>query len=408
MAKIVPFKAVRPPRNKAHLVGSRSYLGYSDEELEEKLRGNPYTFLHIIMPEMHAEKRNSTTREERFEMVKEGYNYFKLSGILAKDESPCFYIYRQTKGGISHTGIIAGISVDDYNEGHIKIHEQTLTKREEIFKQYLDFTGFNAEPVLLAYPTLPALKEIQDEIVSHRAEYEFHTTDTVLHEMWMIDDPTLQSQIQALMAEVPDVYIADGHHRTASSALLAASKSDEQDPAHYFMAYLLPDTELTIYDFNRLVRDIGHMSDEDFLAGISEFFDVSEHEGMHKPHHHGEISMYMDNQWYVLEVKDKSENKSPVQRLDTYVLNRTIFEKVLGIEDIKTDSRLSFMDGLQGMIGLQEAVDKGYYKVAFGLYPISFEELKDVADAKEIMPPKSTWIEPKLRSGLTIYELFDD
>lgn len=408
MAKIVPFRAVRPPRNKAHLVGSRSYLAYSDEELEEKLIGNPYTFLHIIMPEMHGEKRRNTTREQRFSMVKEGYNYFKLSGILKKDEKPCFYIYRQTKGGISHTGIIAGISVEDYNQGHIKIHEQTLTKREEIFKQYLDSTGFNAEPVLLAYPALPELKKIQDDIVSHRAEYEFHTTDTVLHELWMIDDADQQEQIQTLMANVPDVYIADGHHRTASSALLAADKTGENEPCHYFMAYLLPHTELTIYDFNRLVRDIGDLSNEEFLTGMSEFFDVSLHDGMHKPNHHGEISMYMDNQWYVLEVKDKSENKSPVQRLDSYVLNRTIFEKVLGIADIKTDNRLSFMDGLQGMIGLQEAVDKGYYKVAFGLFPISFEELKDVADAKEIMPPKSTWIEPKLRSGLTIYELFED
>jgi uncharacterized protein (DUF1015 family) len=407
MAKVIPFKAVRPLRNKAHLVGSRSYLGYSDQDLEDKLKGNPYTFLHIIMPEMHAEKRRTTSREERFTMVREGYNYFKLTGILVKDEHPCFYVYRQTKGGISHTGIIGAISVGDYEDGHIKVHEQTLTKREIVFKEYLEFTGFNAEPVLMAYPEHALIKNIQDDIVKERPEYEFTTTDTVLHELWMIEDQSQQREIQELMACIPDMYIADGHHRIASSALLANEKGKEYDTCNYFMAYLLPDTELTIYEFNRLVRDIGDLSHEEFIAALSKTFDIRASIDVCKPRRHGEISMYLEDRWYMLTVKEPKEKINPVSRLDCFVLHQTIFEDILGIVDAKTDRRLEFMDGLRGMSGLQEAVDNKEFKIAFGLYPISFEELKDVADAQEIMPPKSTWIEPKMRSGLTIYELFE-
>ncbi|MFT5185379.1 MAG: hypothetical protein ACI84C_002524, partial [Flavobacteriales bacterium] len=212
MAHISPFKAVRPARDKVGLVGSRSYLTYSQNELEARLNYNPYTFLHVIKPELHEGQRKELTRDQRFNLVKDGYSYFKEMGIFKQDAEACYYVYRQTKGTAIFTGLVAGVAVSDYTSGHVKIHEQTITSREKIFEEYLRRTGFNAEPVLLAYPDRASLTQVMDDVAQERPEYEFTTTDMVLHEMWMVSDPTLMDVITKEMAAVNDVYIADGHH----------------------------------------------------------------------------------------------------------------------------------------------------------------------------------------------------
>ena len=405
MAHISPFKAVRPARDKAGLVGSRSYLTYSQNELEARLNYNPYTFLHVIKPELHEGQLKTLTRIERFDLVKEGYSYFKEMGIFKKEEEECFYIYRQTKGTAVFTGLVAGVAVTDYTSGHVKIHEQTITSREKIFEEYLTRTGFNAEPVLLAYEDREGLNLAIDKATEDRPEYEFTTTDMVLHEMWMVNDPVVMDVITKEMAAVEDVYIADGHHRSASSALLAQDQHGKKGPWDNFMSLLLPQSQLKIYDFNRLVKTLNGMPKSDFIAKLSESFEVKTSGRIHKPEHRGNFSMYLDSEWYSLEVKQEFIIDSVVGRLDSSVLTDQVLRPLLGISDLKTDERISFLDGTKGLHALADAVDSGMFEVAFALYPVEFEQLKEVADTGNIMPPKTTWIEPKLRSGVLIYEL---
>lgn len=405
MAHISPFKAVRPARDKVGLVGSRSYLTYSQNELEARLNYNPYTFLHVIKPELHEGQRKKLTRDERFSLVKEGYTYFKEMGIFKQEEKESFYVYRQTKGTSVFTGLVAGVAVSDYTSGHVKIHEQTITSREKIFEEYLMKTGFNAEPVLLAYPDREGLNAAIEVATQGRAEYEFTTTDMVMHEMWMVNDPELMDTITKEMAAVEAVYIADGHHRSASSALLAKDQNGKKGPWDNFMSLLLPQSQLKIYDFNRLVKSLNGMPKSEFLSKLSESFEVVKTVRIHKPEHRGNFSMYLDNEWYSLNAKDEIIVDSVVGRLDSSVLTDQVLRPLLGISDLKTDERISFLDGTNGLHPLADAVDSGMFEVAFALYPVEFEQLKEVADTGNIMPPKTTWIEPKLRSGVLIYEL---
>ncbi len=405
MAQISPFKAVRPARDKVGLVGSRSYLTYSQNELEARLNYNPYTFLHVIKPELHEGQRKTLSRDARFDLVKEGYTYFKEMGFLRQEEKESFYIYRQTKGMAIFTGLVAGVAVDDYTQGHVKIHEQTITSREKLFVEYLQRTGFNAEPVLLAYEDRDSLNLAIDRITLERPEYEFTTTDMVLHEMWVVNEPEQVALITNEMAAVNAVYIADGHHRSASSALLAKHKDGKRGPWDQFMSLLLPQSQLKIYDFNRLVNSLNGMSKSEFLSRISESFEVEKTGRIHQPAHRGNFSMYLDGAWYSLEVKPEFVVDSVVGRLDSSVLTDQVLRPLLDISDLKTDERISFLDGTKGLHALSDAVDSGMFEVAFALYPVEFDQLKEVADTGNIMPPKTTWIEPKLRSGVLIYEL---
>jgi uncharacterized protein (DUF1015 family) len=409
MPKIAPFRAVRPHRDKAHLVGSRSYLSYSGKDLEDKLEGNPFTFLHVLRPEMHAGERLKVDRLARYQLVNDEYKSFFDKDILQKEAEPSFYIYRQTKGPQTFKGIIAGVAVEEYLEGHVKIHEQTITFRERIFQEYLEITGFNAEPVLLTYEGREAIDTLVDSIVAERPEYEFYTTDKVKHELWVVGDKEIQQRLIDEMALVPDVYIADGHHRCASSALLSGMKGHGQSqPFNRFMSLLMPSSELKIYEYNRLVKELNGLSAQEFISALKESFEVSAAGGpvQAKGFHH--LTMYLGGEWYDLHVKKDKVGNDPVSKLDTRILTNQVLRPILGIEDIRTDKRISFIDGLQGIEGIQRAVDSGRYAVGFSLFPVTFEQLKTVSDCGAIMPPKSTWIEPKLRTGLTIYELFED
>ena len=414
MINIKPFKAVRPTRDKAYLVASRSYLSYSDTTLREKLLNNPYTFLHIINPE-YSSNTPLLAGIEKYKMVRAKYNEFKDNGTLVRDEKACLYIYQQVTAENIYTGIIAASSVDDYINGSIKVHEHTIAKREFMFADYLETTGFNAEPVLLSYSKVPRINKIMEVYMQERPEYEFTSTNKVLHHLWLIDNESDIQEIQRLFKGVESVYIADGHHRSASSSSLCMRKRNEhhgsnrEEPFDYFMSFLIDDEQMRIYDFNRLVGDLNGLSVEEYLLRVSEVYTFEKKSGAHKPSQKDEISMYLDGNWYSLIAKEHSYNSAHcVEHLDTAILSKNILEPILGIKDIRNDDRIDFMDGKQGLMALESAVDCGEYRVAFALKSITFEQLKRVADQNEIMPPKSTYIEPKLRSGLTIYSIDTD
>ena len=405
MSKFIPFRAVRPPRDKAHLVGSRSYVNYTEQDLEDKLRSNPFTFLHVINPELHPVKHRHISHRERFELVRKEYDRFFELGHFIKDEKKAFYLYRQTKEGSQYVGIIGGISVDDYRSGHIRIHEETLTQKEQLFEEYLEVTRFNAEPVLLTYDDVNEINDVQDKYLQKRPEFEFLTTDGVKHEMWLISKKADKAVLKEEFDKLNCVYIADGHHRSASSALLSEQLDEAGKYKDYFMAMMMPSSNLRIVDFNRLVKSLNGMRRNELLERLEDHFHVSACAERYQQEQQGVFGMYLYGDWYRLELKEKFIKENPLEQLDAQVLTDTILKPLLGIKDLKTDSTVDFLSGLEGMEGLEKEVDSGRYKVAFALYPVSVEQLKHVADQGGVMPPKSTWIEPKLRSGLTIYEI---
>lgn len=413
MAVIKPFKGIRPTRDKAHLVASRSVNLYKPRILNAKLEENPYTFMHVILPEFGTKATTKPNTSERFKLVRKSFENFQKRGIFLQDKNDCLYIYRQLKDGFTYTGIIAGASVDDYLNGVIKIHEQTLTKREEIFKNYLDICGFNAEPVLLSYQDDATVESVLGRYTSTRAEYEFATTDGVIHLLWVIDKKKDIDTVVKAFSKIPAIYIADGHHRSASSALLAVERRKKKknytgnEMFNYCMAFFISESQLNIYDFNRVVKDLNGLSNQQFLQRLKENFDVeSKGKKCYRPKKLHNFSMYLNGEWYSLTAKKGSFNsKHPVGNLDAQILTDTILSPILGIHDLKTDSRIEFVGGLRGMEGLQQKVDEGKMKVAFGLFPVKVGQLKEIADTNNIMPPKTTWIEPKLRSGLVIQSL---
>ncbi len=409
MATIRSFKAIRPTRDKAHLVASRSYLSYSDETLKEKLDNNPYTFLHIINPDYKKTVKNSGT--EKYKLVKNKFQEFVNDGILFQEKTESIYIYQQIKENKIYTGLIAATSVDDYINGNIKLHEHTLNKREEMFRNYLQTTSFNAEPVLLTYKDNEIINSIIQQKIQERAEYEFTTTNKALHKLWGVNDKNIIKKITEEFKNIKNIYIADGHHRSASSVLLCKNlrekypDSDSDDNFNFFMSCLIPESELNIINFNRLVKHTNGLSLNEFIHLVKKNYMVSEKgEEPYSPISKDEISMYLSGKWYSLVANIKNY-KTTSESLDPSILSANILSPILGITDEKTDQNISFYDGTIPLSVLKNKVDSGEYSIAFILKPIDIESLKKVSDNKEIMPPKSTYIEPKLRSGLTIYTL---
>ena len=411
MIEVKPFKAVRPKRDKANLVASRSYLSYSENILREKLINNPFTFLHVINPE-YSLKSPILFGLDKYRKIREKLNFFIRQEILVQEEKPMFYIYQQISPETNYVGIIAATAVDDYLNNKIKVHEQTIEKREVMFSDYLKYSGFNAEPVLLAYPKVPGINKIIKSYISTRPEYEFTTTNMVLHNLWLIDNAIDIQAIISLFSSVDSLYIADGHHRTASSSLLCKHNrmakfiTNKNSPFNYFMSFLIDDEQMRIYDFNRLLKDLNGLSVEDFFSKVKSVYLVKKLEKAQKPSGIDEICMYLDSFWYSLIARKNTFNSQDcVDSLDPSILTKNILGPILGLNDIRNDKRIDFMDGKKGLKGLQNAVDSGEFRLAFALKPIAFSQLKEVADQNKSMPPKSTYIEPKLRSGLTIYKL---
>lgn len=414
MAKIIPFKAIRPTRDKAYLVSSMPAYIYPKHLLEAKLESNPYTFLHVINPEFRADNKTQPNSVERFEHVREKFDEFNAKGVFLQDEKESFYIYRQITKTNTYIGLITGISVDDYLNGNIKIHEHTLTQREETFKLYLDVCQFNAEPVLLTYEDNPTVDAIINKYINTRSEYEFCTTHHIKQDLWLVNDENDISTLIEAFKNIKTIYIADGHHRSASSVLYAQSKREEnpnydkEAKFNYFLSYLIPESKLNIIEYNRTVSSLNEHTPESFLEEVNKSFEIEEKLATYSPIKKHNFSMYLAGKWYSLMAKKGTYNENDiVGNLDARILTENILKPILGIKDLKTDNRIEFMEGTRGPEGLQRKVDNEEAIVAFGLYPVSIEQLKAVADANNIMPPKSTWIEPKMRSGLTIYSLED-
>ena len=411
MAIVKPFKAVRPSRDKAALVSSKSYEIYTPEMLHSKLAFNPFTFLHVINPGYKYHKQD-VSGDLRFKLVHNRYLEFKEDKIFKQDKAPAFYIYKKTTATNSFCGIITATSVEDYHNNVIKKHEGTLKERELLFENYLKNTGFNAEPVLLTYPDNDVIKTIIEKYKKQRPEYEFSTTDKDLHLLWVVDQKKDIEQIIEAFKKVDTLYIADGHHRSTSSCLLAQNLAKENEnhtgneDYNFFMSYLLPESQLSIYEFNRFIKDLNGFTADEFLIELDTFFRIEKRgQELYKPKEKHHFCMYLNGDFYALYLR-KSTYKftDSLSKLDAEILYQTVLKPILGIEDIRNASKILYSQNKTDSLELKTKVDTGDYKVSFGMLPTTIKELKGIVDAGLMMPPKTTYIEPKLRSALTIYE----
>lgn len=410
MAKILPFKAVRPTRDKVSLVASRSYQSYTPEERDSRMDYNPYSFLHIVNPgyKFHQE----ISGEQRYTLVRNRYLEFKEEKIFIQDPVSMYYLYKiVNREGESFCGIIAAASAMDYESNVIRKHENTLTERETVFKEYLKTVGFNAEPVLLTYPDNKELENLIAQVVKDRPEYEFTTTCKDTHFLWNISEPAMVAIIEQVFEKIPVLYIADGHHRSASSYLLSEDITQSEENTgdssyNYFMSYLIPESELRIYEFNRLIKDLNGLSKEEFLIKLDSCFRI-ENRGLevYKPSKAHHFSMYLDGEFYSLYLrKTEYTFENALDQLDAQILYQTVLNPILDIKDLRTDTRIEYSHGKNDIVYVKGLIDQGEFKVGFNLYPATVDQIKAIADQGLVMPPKSTYIEPKLRSGLTIYE----
>ena len=410
MAIVKPFSAVRATRDKVALVSSKSYEAYSKGKRKAKLDFNPYTFLHIINPGYKYNQEMSG--EQRFKLVYNRYLEFKEDGIFTQDKNPALYIYQKTTPTNVFCGLIAATSVEDYENNLIKKHEGTIHKRELLFENYLNNTGFNAEPVLLTYPDNSEISEIIEKHQLKRAEYEFTTSDKKSHMLWVVSDKNDISSITKAFQKIDALYIADGHHRSSSSCLLAKNLANK-NPNHtgeenynFFMSYLIPESHLNISEYNRFVTDLNGLSTDEFLVELDAYYRIEKRgQELYKPTKKHHFSMYLSGEFYSLYLrKTIYEFSDTLSKLDTEILYRTVLNPILGITDIKNDNRIAYSHEKHDSLHLKSKVDSGHFTVSFGLVPINITELKEIADEGLQMPPKSTFIEPKLRTGLTIYE----
>lgn len=409
MAEIRPFKAIRPVRDKVHLMAAMPQYYYKRNVLKAILETNPFTFLNIIHPEFKSKVKTAPNSTERFLQIREKYGTFLEQGYLIRDPEEHLYVYRQTKGDHAYLGVIGGASVREYNEDKIRKHEATLTSREAVFVNYLDVVGYNAEPVLLSYSGEPAIQKILAEKILERPEYEFTTTDLSKHELWVLTPDETTTLVQAF-EKVNAVYIADGHHRSASSSglhELRKQRGDQHFPNEdYFMAFFVEEANLRILEFNRLVKNLNGHTEASFLKALTESFDVQALGKARKPTCVHEMTMCLGNNWYQLRCKDGIVDEDhPVKSLDAEILTDYVLKPILGIKDLKADDNIDFVSGNFSATEIGKLIRKGDFIASFLLFPLGFEEVRRVADNQMIMPPKSTWVEPKLRSGLTIYHL---
>lgn len=411
MAKILPFKAVRPTRDKVSLVASRSYQTYTQAEREARLDYNPFSFLHIVNPGYKYAREIKGT--ERYALVKNRYLEFKEDNVFVHDETPSYYIYKIVdRDGQIFNGIVAAASAEDYESNIIRKHEDTIEYRERIFKDYLKTVGFNAEPVLLTYPDNDMISKIIQNAQKERAEFEFTTTYRDTHYLWKLEQLDVIEMIQKEFEKMSTIYIADGHHRSASSYLLYKdekalnSNHTGEESYNHFMTFLIPESELRINEFNRLVKDLNGLTKEEFLIQLDTIFRIENRGTMpYKPSKKHHFSMYLDGEFYSLYLRKSLYNfKTSLDALDAQILYKTILHPILGIEDLRNDIRIDYINGKKDIINVKDKIDHGEFAVGFGMVPVDINEMKQIADDGLKMPPKSTFIEPKLRSGVTIYE----
>ncbi|TAH38773.1 MAG: DUF1015 domain-containing protein [Bacteroidetes bacterium] len=412
MAIIKAFKGIRPKKEFATKIASKPYDVLNEKEAKLEAAGNPYSFYHVIKPEIDFPEDFDHYAPEIYLKGKENFSKMMKDGVFFQDDKDCLYIYAQTMDGRRQYGIVAAAAIEDYFNDVIKKHELTRPDKEEDRKKHVRVSMLNYEPVFFAYPKVDALDKIVQEVIKGQPEYDFVADEGIGHTFWTIrDDKT----IQAIISEFAklNTYVADGHHRTAAAALVGKDLRKEnqnhtgKEAYNYFLAVHFPDDQLAIMDYNRVVKDLNGLSSEQFLKSLENKFEIEKiGTKIFKPSCLHEFGMYLDGVWYKLTAhKDAYNDNDPILSLDVTVLSKHILEPILNIKDLRTDKRIEFVGGLRGLSELEKRVDSGEMKVAFALYPVSMKQLIDIADSGEIMPPKTTWFEPKLRSGLILHSL---
>lgn len=413
MAKVKPFRGIRPPKHLVEQVASRPYDVLNSEEARTEAEGNPKSLYHIIKPEIDFEPGKDEHAPEVYDKAVENFEAFRNNGWLVQDEKEHYYIYAQTMNGRTQYGIVVAANVDDYMNGVIKKHELTRRDKEEDRMKHVRCQNANIEPVFFAFPDNKDLEEVIKTVTAAEPEYDFTAPDGFGHHFWVVDNETMTERITKDFDKIPYLYIADGHHRTAAAALVGNEKA-RMNPQHrgdeeynYFLAVAFPASHLKIIDYNRLVRDLNGLSPAEFLEKLEKCFVVKDMgEVIYQPEKLHNFSLYLEGRWYSLTAREGTyDDNDPIGVLDVTISSDHILRDILGITDLRSDKRIDFVGGIRGLEELKRRVDSGEMAVALALFPVSMDQLINIADTGNIMPPKTTWFEPKLRSGLVIHKL---
>lgn len=413
MAKVKPFRGLRPPKQFVEQVASKPYDVLSSEEARAEAEGNEKSLYHIIKPEIDFEPGTGEHEQKVYDKAVENFQKFQREGWLVQDEKEQYYLYAQTMDGRIQYGLVVGASVDDYLTGKIKKHELTRKEKEVDRMHHIEINNANIEPVFLSFPTNEVLERVIAQTAKTQPEYDFVSEDGIGHTLWCISDDAVINEITEAFAKIPYLYIADGHHRTAAAAHVGEKKA-KADPNHtgkeeynYLLAVCFPESHLKVMDYNRVVKDLNGLTDEEFLQKVGEKF-VVEDKGteIYRPAALHNFSLYLGGKWYSLTAKEGTyDDNDPIGVLDVKISSDYILRDILNIVDLRTDKRIDFVGGIRGLGELKDRVDSGEMKMALALYPVTMRQIIDIADSGNIMPPKATWFEPKLRSGLIIHKL---
>ena len=413
MAKVKPFRGLRPPKQFVEQVASKPYDVLSSEEARAEAEGNEKSLYHIIKPEIDFEPGTGEHEQKVYDKAVENFQKFQREGWLVQDEKEQSYLYAQTMDGRTQYGLVVGASVDDYLTGKIKKHELTRKEKEVDRMHHIEINNANIEPVFLSFPTNEVLERVIAQTAKTQPEYDFVSEDGIGHTLWCISDDAVINEITEAFAKIPYLYIADGHHRTAAAAHVGEEKA-KADPNHtgkeeynYLLAVCFPESHLKVMDYNRVVKDLNGLTDEEFLQKVGEKF-VVEDKGteIYRPAALHNFSLYLGGKWYSLTAKEGTyDDNDPIGVLDVKISSDYILRDILNIVDLRTDKRIDFVGGIRGLGELKDRVDSGEMKMALALYPVTMRQIIDIADSGNIMPPKATWFEPKLRSGLIIHKL---
>lgn len=415
MATIRPFKGIRPIEELASKIAALPYDVMNSEEAREMVEGNPYSFLHIDRAEIDLDPSIDVHDKKVYEKARENLDKMIKEKQFIQDEKPCLYIYRQIMNGRAQTGLVFCASIDDYINNAIKKHEFTRADKEQDRINHVNYCDANTGPIFLTYRedevTSEVIKQWSKEGTKRKPVYDFVSEDGIGHQVWVIDNELIVKEIVALFGEIENLYIVDGHHRSASAVKVGLMRREEnpnytgEEEFNYFLAVAFPDNDLMVMDYNRVVKDLNGLTEEEFLNKVSEKFIISERDEQVKPSNKHTFGMYLEDKWYLLEAKEGSYNaEDPIESLDVAILQNNVLTPILGIEDVRTSDRIDFIGGIRGIKELERRVHKDM-KVAFSMYATEVSDIMSVADTNQVMPPKSTWFEPKLRSGLFVHKL---
>ena len=414
MSIFVPFKAFRPTQENAESIASKPYDVLNAKEAKLEAQGNPISFYNVIKPEINFPEDSNYYAPEVYLEGKKQFDALVSKNVINQDSSNNYYVYELTMNGHVQTGLVGCCAIDDYFNNAIKKHELTRPDKEEDRKNHIRASKLNYEPVFLSYPQVNAIDELVNEVKNNAVVYDFIADDGIRHRVWTVDNIDVLNQIESLcQSDVPSIYIADGHHRTAAGALVGRELRDSRNGNsndnrrdNYFMAVVFPDNQLKILDYNRVVKDLNGLSEVELMEKLQVNFDIEQKNNAYRPETMHTFGMYLNNKWYKLTAKDGTyDDNDPVGQLDVTILSTNVLEPIFNIVDLRKDKRIDFVGGMRGLGELEKRVDSGEMKVAFSMYPVSMKQLISISDNDLIMPPKVTWFEPKLRSGLFVHQL---